>query len=123
VAAAAGCMAERMAAASSLGSASLGVASARHWAVQQPEQPSSAGRLTAAAAADGGSNVGLGLAGSGVHVASAASYINSNTASGGGAAAGGAAGVLDPGLRLRVRSLRGPLEDAMRCYAEVRAAG
>jgi hypothetical protein len=28
--------------------------------------------------------------------------------------------VLDPGLRLRVRSLRGPLEDAMRCYAEVR---
>jgi hypothetical protein len=42
------------------------------------------------------------------------------SAGGAAAAAGACGGVLDPGLRLRVRSLRGPLEDAMRCYSEVR---
>ena len=46
---------------------------------------------------------------------------NSSSYRGMQVAADGAAeaGDFDPGLRLRVKALRGPLEDAMRCYSEV----
>jgi hypothetical protein len=132
LAAAAGGVAARIAAASSLASASPGAASEHHWALQQHAQPGSTSRLPAAAADAGSHAAGLGLAGSGMRLASAGSHSSTSGglsaacvggASGAAAAAGAAGGVLDPGLRLRVRSLRGPLEDAMRCYAEVRGPG